>query len=228
VAALHALLDRPRHVVAQVVEAELVVGAVRDVGGVLHAAHVGAHVGEDAADLEAEEAVDATHPLGVALGEVVVDRDDVHALARQRVEVRRQRRDERLALTGLHLGDVAEVQRRAAHELDVVVPLAERALGGLADGGEGLRQELVEGLAVDVPLLVLVGLRAELGIGEVDEVLLEGVHLDGDGLELLDDATFAGAEDLVEERHVMGVLVSLGAARGGHVGQRDSPPPWSW
>ena len=94
--------------------------------------------------VEAEEAVDPAHPLGVAAGEVVVDRDDVHALAGERVEVGRQRRDQRLALTGLHLGDVAEVQRGAAHELHVVVALAERAPRGLADDGERLGQQVVE------------------------------------------------------------------------------------
>ena len=99
----------------------------------------------------------AAHPLGVVLGQVVVDGDDVHALARQRVEVRRQGRDQRLALTGLHLGDVAEVQRRAAHDLDVEVALAEHPLGGLADGRERLGHQVVEGLAVGEPLLELVG-----------------------------------------------------------------------
>ena len=72
--------------------------------------------------------MDPAHPLGVALGEVVVGRDDVDALAGQRVEVRRQHAGEGLALTGPHLGDVAQVQRRAAHDLDVERPLA-RACG---------------------------------------------------------------------------------------------------
>ena len=90
VAALHAVLELPGHVVAQVVEAELVVGAVGDVGGVLLAAGGRVHVGEDHAHLEAEEAVHPAHPLRVALGQVVVDRDDVHALAGQRVEVGRE------------------------------------------------------------------------------------------------------------------------------------------
>ena len=120
------------------------------------------------ADGQPEEAVHPAHPLGVALGEVVVDRDDVDALAGERVEVGRQRRDEGLALTGLHLGDVAEVQRGAAHDLDVVVALAERAAGGLADGGERLGQQVVEGLAVGEPLPVLVGQRAQLGVGQLD------------------------------------------------------------
>ena len=121
VAALDAVGDVVGHVVAQVVEAELVVRAVGDVGGVGHATLVGTHARQDHADGQAEEVVDATHPLGVVLREVVVDRDDVDALAGQRVEVGRQRRDQGLALTGLHLGDVAEVQRRATHDLDVEV-----------------------------------------------------------------------------------------------------------
>ena len=48
VAALHHVARLPRHVVAQVVEAELVVRAVRDVGGVLLAAHLGGLAGDDA------------------------------------------------------------------------------------------------------------------------------------------------------------------------------------
>ena len=125
--ALHALLERRHHVVAQVVEAELVVRAVRDVGEVRGAALRRARLGVvEAADGEAEVAVQVPHPLRVAAGEVRVHRDEVRALARQRVQVQRQRRDERLAFARRHLGDLAEVELDAAHELDVVrhhVPL---------------------------------------------------------------------------------------------------------
>ena len=56
-AALEALLDVHRHVVAQVVEAELVVGAVGDVGGVRRALRPrGSIVRQVDADREAEEA----------------------------------------------------------------------------------------------------------------------------------------------------------------------------
>ena len=132
------------HVVAQVVEAELVVGAVGDVGGVGRAALVVVEAVDDDADGQAEEAVDLAHPLGVAAGEVVVDGDDVDALAGERVEIDRQRGDQRLALAGLHLGDGALVQHHAADQLHVEMALAERALGGLAHGGEGGHQEVVE------------------------------------------------------------------------------------
>ena len=81
VAALHHVAGLPRHVVAQVVEAELVVRAVGDVGLVLLAALGRGLAGEDDAGGHAEGAEDAAHQLGLVAREVVVDRDDVHALA---------------------------------------------------------------------------------------------------------------------------------------------------
>ena len=109
------------HVVAQVVEAELGVGAVRDVGRVGGAlVLVGLHVLQHA-PREPEAVVDRAHPLRVAAGEVVVDRDDVHALAGERVEHHGERARERLALAGAHLGDRAAVEHHAADQLDVEV-----------------------------------------------------------------------------------------------------------
>jgi len=68
VAALDLVGDFELHVVAEVVEAELVVGAVGDVGGVGFAALLVGEVVDDDTDGEAEEAVDFSHPLGIALG----------------------------------------------------------------------------------------------------------------------------------------------------------------
>ncbi len=108
---------------------------------------------DDDADREAEEAVDLPHPFGVAFGEVIVDRDDVHALALERIEIDGQGGDQRLAFAGLHLGDLAFVQHHAADQLDVEMPLAKRALGGLAHCRECLGQKILQGLAVAPPLL---------------------------------------------------------------------------
>ena len=138
------------------------------------------------------------HPLGVAAGQVVVDRDDVHALAGQRVEVGRQHAGEGLALTGLHLGDVAEVQRRAAHDLHVDSG-AGRAPGGRpparwrtprAAGRRGSPRRRA--------LLVLVGQLAQLGVGEVGVVLLDRVDGVGDRLQSAELSTLAGTEDLLK------------------------------
>ncbi len=201
VAALDELVLGPRHVVAQVVEAELVVRAVRDVAAVLLTALGRSHVGDDATDGQTEELVDPARELGVTLGEVVVDRDQVHALAGERVQIRGQGADEGLALTGLHLGHVTEVQGGSAHHLHVVVALSENALGGLTDRGERFGKQVVQALAVRVPFLVLVGERPQLGVGEVDEVLFDGADLVRDAVQFAQDLAFACTHELVEDGH---------------------------
>ena len=116
----------------------------------------------DQADGEAEEAVDLAHPLAVAPGEIIVHGDDMHALAGERVEVRRQHGDERLSLAGLHLGDAALMQHNAADELHAKRLHAEHAPRGLARGGKRLRQQGIERFARIVALLEFVGLGAQL------------------------------------------------------------------
>ena len=64
----------------------------------------------------------------------------------ERVEDRRERRDERLALAGAHLGDPALVEDGAADQLDVEVAHLERPLHRLAGHREDLGQDVVEGL----------------------------------------------------------------------------------
>ncbi len=104
-AALDHVGQRVLHVVAQVVETEFVVGAVGHVAGVGGAALVVVQPVHDLADRKAEEAVDLPHPVRIAAGEIVVDGDDVDALALEGVEIDRRGRHQGLALAGAHLGD---------------------------------------------------------------------------------------------------------------------------
>ena len=92
--------------------------------------------------------MDLAHPLAVALGQVVVDRDDVDAPAGQRVQIGGQGGHQGLALAGLHLGDAALVQHDAAHQLHPVGAHAQHPVRGLPHGGKGLRQDVVQRLAV--------------------------------------------------------------------------------
>ena len=117
-------------------------------------------------DGQAEEPVDGAHPLRVALGQVIVDGDDVDALAAEGVEVGGQGRDERFSFARLHLGDLALVEDDAADELDVEVAHLRRAAGGLADDGEGLDEDVVEGGALGELLPEFGRLGPELGVGE--------------------------------------------------------------
>ncbi len=199
VAALDHVLEPHRHVVAQVVEAELVVGPVGDVSGVRGTPLRRCHLGLDEPDLEPEKAVDAAHPLRITAGEVIVDRHDVDAAPGDAVEVRRHRRNQRLPLAGLHLGDVAPVQRPGADDLDVVVALAEGALRRFAHHGERLRLEVVEGGSVGKTLAELGGLGAKLVVAEPFDLRFEGVDLYDELLELLQLLALADLEDLAED-----------------------------
>ena len=63
--------------------------------------------------------------------------------------LRRERRDQGLAFTGLHFGDIAPVQGRATHELHIEVTLSQGALSQgalrhLTDGGERFGHQLVK------------------------------------------------------------------------------------
>ena len=100
---------------------------------------------DDDADGESEEAVDLAHPLRISLREVIIHGDDVDSAAGEGVEIAGEGGDEGLAFAGLHLGDLALVEDHAADELDVEVAHADGALAGLADDGEGLGEDGVEG-----------------------------------------------------------------------------------
>ena len=169
------LVARVFHVVAEVVEPELVVGRVGNVRFVSLTTLLIGEVGDDHSNGHAEEAVDLPHPLGVAAGEIVVDGDDVHALALERVEIDRQRRHQRLALAGLHLGDLAAVERDAADQLHVIVALAQRSDRRLAHRGEGFGQKVVQLLAAREPLAKSLGLAPKLIVGQRMDIGLEGV-----------------------------------------------------
>ena len=115
------------------------------------------------------------------------------------VEIDRQRRDQRLAFAGLHLGDLAFVQDHAADQLHVEMALAERALGRLAHGGEGRHQDVVERLAFGDLRLEGVGARAQLVVRQLCEFRLQRVDGVDPGL-IAPDAPFVrGAEQLAGE-----------------------------
>ncbi len=217
--ALHFVFQRRRHVVAQVVETEFVVGAVGDIAGVGRAAVLRGEPVDDAPDREAERFVEDAHPRRVALGEVVVDRHDVHAFAGERVEVRGQRGDERFTFAGFHFRDAAAVEDRASEQLHVerdhvprerLVADAERfALQEFAcadHDGERLGEDLVERCARGDLRLQLFRLRRERLAGERADVrgLLRFAHGAHDRPELLQLFLVRVAEQLVdgiEDRH---------------------------
>ena len=173
----------------------------------------------DDAHREPQRVVDRAHPLGVALGEVVVDGDDVHATPGEAVEVRGQGGHQRLALAGGHLGDLALVQDYAAQQLDVEghhLPgklhahhrpaFTRMAAAGLLDRGEGLGQQVVQDLLVFPPLLAFLGdpslelgcFTLKIGLREVFIFLKIPVDLIDPGLEFFGIPFILAAEQLCQ------------------------------
>ncbi len=200
VPALDHVLEAVLHVVAQIVEAVFVVGAVGDVAGIGRLALGVIEAVNDHAGGHAEEAVDLAHPAGVAAGEVVVDGDDVDALAGERIEIDRKRRDQGLAFAGLHLGDVALMQHYAADQLHVEMALAKRALGRLADGGKGGNQDVVQRLAVGELLAEFGGAGFQGLVRKLCQFRFQRIDGVDPGLIPLHPPVVGGAEKLAGER----------------------------
>ena len=119
---LHEVLRADGHVVAQVIEAELVVRSEGDVREVSLAALVGIGlVLVDTIHGESVKHVERPHPFGVTLGEVVVDGNHVHPFSGEGIKENGERGDKCLTLASGHLGNLAFVEHNAAEELHVVV-----------------------------------------------------------------------------------------------------------
>src|SRR5262249_44590526 len=132
------------HVVAQIIEAEFVVGAISDIGAVSLAALVIVEFVDDNANTEAEEVVDLAHPLRVAFGQVIVHRHNVNTASGKRVEIHGKSCDQRFTFTGLHLGDLALMQNHATDKLYIKVSHVEDPATGLANYSKCLLENLVQ------------------------------------------------------------------------------------
>ena len=162
------------HVVTQVVEPQLVVGAVGNVGGVADAALSGGHAGDDQTHGQTHIAVDLAHPFGVTLGKIFVDGDHVDAPAGQGVQIAGQNGDQGLAFAGLHFGDTALVEHHAADQLNGVGLHAQHAPGGFPDGGEGFRQKIVQVFAIGDAVFEFLGLALQSVLAEGGVFVLQG------------------------------------------------------
>ncbi len=207
VIAVNAVQGLLGHVVAEVVEPEFVGGAEGDVALVLLPPGLVGHFVLDDAHGEAEEAINLAHPLGVAAGEVVVDGDDMDALAGEGIQVGGEGGDQSLSFAGGHLGDLPLVKRHAPHELDIemdhipggrdidhIPGLADMTAAGLLDDGKSLGHEVIDRLAIVEPLAEFGRLGLELLVGQLGQCGEMLVDFRNRRKLLLDVAFVLGAE----------------------------------
>jgi hypothetical protein len=123
----------------------------------------------------------------------------------------RQGRHQRLALAGLHFGNIALVQENPAHELHIEGAQPQRPARRLAAIGKRLGQERVKALAPGDTLAEFLGLRDQPGIAQRLVFRFERVYLRHQRARRLDLAIIRGAENLARDRsntkHVSSVPV---------------------
>ena len=204
---MNAVLRPLGHVVTQVVEPELVGGAKGNIAHVhLTAVSIDHRILDDT-DGETEILIDSTHPVAVALSQVIVDSDDMDTLALQSVQINRHGSNQRLTLTGGHLSNLALMQRDPADELDVKrhhIPLGldpghipacpQMMTTGFLDHGECFRHDVVKRLARFQPFFELVGFGFEFLLGEVFQFLELFVNLSNGRLHFPGIAIVLGTE----------------------------------
>ena len=102
--------------------------------------------------------------MPVAPGKVIIDRNDMDAPARQRVQAGGERSHKCLSFAGRHLRYLALVQREASHDLDVKMAHAYRPFAGLPHARKHLRQDLLKRLfsCLTIILLYLFDLKRDI------------------------------------------------------------------
>ena len=116
------------------------------------------------------------HPLRIAAGKVVVDRDDMNALSRERFEIGGKRCDERLAFTRLHFGDASLEKTDAADDLHMEMAHSQNAPACLPERRKRIAEDIFERLALLKAILQDPRLRFEFRIGH--RRILGGERLD--------------------------------------------------
>ena len=174
---LHLVFQRKRHVIAQVIKPEFVVGAIDDIGAVGLTLFALCLAGTNHANRHPEKLVQRPHPVGIPAGEIVVDRYQVDAVAGQGIEVGGQRRHQGLAFAGAHLGYFALVQGHAADQLDIEMAHTQHPLTRLSGDRKGLGENLVQAFTVRDSLPELGCFARELLVIERRSGIDQGIDL---------------------------------------------------
>ena len=125
--ALHFLRKLYLHIVAEIIETEFVVRPVGDVAVVRRFPCSVVHIRKDRTDGLPHVRVHGPHPFGIAPCEVVVYRNDMHALSRKAVQIGGRDAHERFTFARFHFGNAPRMQHERTHDLHVVGAFAQHA-----------------------------------------------------------------------------------------------------
>ena len=200
--ALNTVLFINLHIVTQIVETELVVGSVGNIGIVCLLSVRRLDVVDDQTDGQAQPAVNLAHLLRVTLCKVIVDGNDMDALSGQCVQVNRQGCYQGFTFTGFHLGDASLMQHDTTDDLNREVLESQNTPCSLTAGRKCLRQDVVQRFSVCQTLLELRGHCFQLLVAHLAVLLVERQHLVTNRVDSFEFSFGIGSEDFIHQSHL--------------------------
>ena len=121
--------------------------------------------------------MDLAHPLRITGSQIIVDGNDMNALAFQRIQVSRQRRSKGLTFTGTHLCDSSLMKDDASDDLYGEMFLPQHTPGSLAYDRESFRQKIVQRFPLSQTVLEFLSLAFELIVRQGRHSAVQCQHL---------------------------------------------------
>ena len=147
-AALAHIGARIFHIVAQIIKTQLIIGGIGYVCRIGFFARFIIHIMDNAADAQPQSLMHDAHPIGIALGEIIIDRHHMHGASRQGVQIAWQSGDKRFAFAGFHFRNGTIMQHHAANHLHIIMALAQCAARRFAHCGKGFFKNIVKRFAI--------------------------------------------------------------------------------
>ena len=150
--------------------------------------------------------MDFSHPFGISVSQIIIDRNDMNAASGQRIQICRQSGYQRLTFTSLHLRDTSLVKNNSTNQLYPVMFHPQHTLCCLAYGGKCFRKEGIQRLTFLITFFVFFCLCTKLLICELLHLGAQRLDLIYDRRDSLQLSGAVGAEKLFRYFHVYTLL----------------------
>ena len=131
------------------------------------------------------EIVELAHPFAVPLCKVVIDSDHMDSFSLKGVKIYCKCSHKSLSFSRSHLGDPSAVQDHTSHELNIIMPHAQRSLCSLSACCKSFFKDIIYCLSVLEPFLELGRHGLQLGVCHDLKSAFQCVYLLSPGLKLL-------------------------------------------
>ena len=142
--ALYHLIQTGNHVITEIVKTKFVIGTIGNIRIIGNLSLIKIQIMNNQTYRESKELINLSHPLAVSFCQVIIDRNDMSALAFQRIQINRCYSDQRLTFTSTHFGNVATVKNHTPDKLYIILTHTENTAGSFPYNSKSLRQDIIQ------------------------------------------------------------------------------------